>query len=183
MFAVVAALKPDWPSHPGTLLGYKVRRILFVLSEPREDLHLSRWKCPLLHEYPLRATAVHWAADAQMEFLCTQADLEKSRATFLVAFYHNAAICWKKWQPLKLSQNHRMPWVGRDPKDHQGTISLPQAGSPTSGLILDQAAQGPIQPGCEHLQGWGIHSLSGQPVPAPHHSLGRIMAVSILLLS
>ena len=50
-------------------------------------------------------------------------------------------------------------------------------------LILDQAAQGPIQPGCEHLQGWGIHSLSGQPVPAPHHSLGRIMAVSILLLS
>jgi len=38
-------------------------------------------------------------------------------------------------------------------------------------LILDQAAQGSIQPGFEHLQGWGIHSLSGQPVPAPHHSL------------
>jgi len=37
-------------------------------------------------------------------------------------------------------------------------------------LILDQAAQGPIQPGLEHLQGWGIHSLSGQTVPAPHHS-------------
>ena len=37
-------------------------------------------------------------------------------------------------------------------------------------LILDQAAQGPIQPGLEHLQGWGIHSLSGQPVPAPHYS-------------
>ena len=29
-------------------------------------------------------------------------------------------------------------------------------------FILDQAAQGPIQPGLEHLQGWGIHSLSGQ---------------------
>jgi len=29
-------------------------------------------------------------------------------------------------------------------------------------LILDQAAQGPIQPGLEHLQGWSIHSLSGQ---------------------
>ena len=28
--------------------------------------------------------------------------------------------------------------------------------------ILDQAAQGPIQPGLEHLQGWGIHTLSGQ---------------------
>ena len=26
-------------------------------------------------------------------------------------------------------------------------------------LIPDQAAQGPIQPGLEHLQGWGIHSL------------------------
>ena len=37
-------------------------------------------------------------------------------------------------------------------------------------LILDQDAQGPIQPGLEHLKGWGIHSLSGQPVPAPHHS-------------
>jgi len=29
-------------------------------------------------------------------------------------------------------------------------------------LILDQAAQGLIQAGPEHLQGWGIHSLSGQ---------------------
>ena len=38
-------------------------------------------------------------------------------------------------------------------------------------LILDQAAQGPIQPALEHLQGWTIHSLSGQPVPERHHSL------------
>jgi len=37
-------------------------------------------------------------------------------------------------------------------------------------LILGQAAQGPIQPGLEHLQGRGIHNLSGQPVPALHHS-------------
>ena len=36
-------------------------------------------------------------------------------------------------------------------------------------LILDQAAQGPIQPGLERLQGQGIHSPSGQPVPARHH--------------
>jgi len=40
-------------------------------------------------------------------------------------------------------------------------------------LIVDQAAQGPIQPGLEHLQGRGIHSLSGPPVPAPPHSLGK----------
>jgi len=28
-----------------------------------------------------------------------------------------------------------------------------------------QAAQSHIQPGLECLQGWGIHSLLGQPVP------------------
>ena len=37
-------------------------------------------------------------------------------------------------------------------------------------LIRDQAAQCLTQPGLEHLQGRGIHNLSGQPVPAPHHS-------------
>jgi len=36
--------------------------------------------------------------------------------------------------------------------------------------LLDQVAQGPIQPGLEHLQGQGIYNLSGQPVPAPHYS-------------
>ena len=33
----------------------------------------------------------------------------------------------------------------------------------------DQAAQSHIQPGFECLQGWGIHSLLGQPVPVLHH--------------
>uniref|UniRef100_G1NQP0 FAT atypical cadherin 3 n=1 Tax=Meleagris gallopavo TaxID=9103 RepID=G1NQP0_MELGA len=37
-------------------------------------------------------------------------------------------------------------------------------------LILDEAAQGPIQSGLEHLQGQGTYYPSGQPVPAPHHS-------------
>ena len=36
--------------------------------------------------------------------------------------------------------------------------------------LLDPVAQGPIQPGLEHLQGCNTHSLFGQPVPAPHHS-------------
>jgi len=44
---------------------------------------------------------------------------------------------------------------------------------PNSNLIVDQAARDPIQPDLEHLQGWGIHNLSGQPVPAPHHSPGK----------
>jgi len=35
---------------------------------------------------------------------------------------------------------------------------------------LDEAAQGHIQPGLEHLQGWSIHNLCGQPVSAPRHS-------------
>jgi len=30
-------------------------------------------------------------------------------------------------------------------------------------LILDQAAQGHIQPGLEHLQGWGITTSPGSP--------------------
>jgi len=33
----------------------------------------------------------------------------------------------------------------------------------------DQAAQSHIQPGLECRQGWGIHDLLGQPVPACHH--------------
>jgi len=35
----------------------------------------------------------------------------------------------------------------------------------------DQTAQSHIQPGLECLQGCGIHSLLGQPVPACHHPL------------
>ena len=38
-------------------------------------------------------------------------------------------------------------------------------------LILYQAAQGPIQPGLEHLQGWtGYPQPLWAAVPAPHHS-------------
>jgi len=40
-------------------------------------------------------------------------------------------------------------------------------------LMQEQVAEGPIQLGLEHLQEQGIHNLSGQPVSAPHHSLGK----------
>ncbi|KAK4810853.1 LOW QUALITY PROTEIN: hypothetical protein QYF61_008825 [Mycteria americana] len=33
----------------------------------------------------------------------------------------------------------------------------------------DQVAQSPVQPDLECFQGWGIYSLSGQPVPVSHH--------------
>ena len=55
-----------------------------------------------------------------------------------------------------------MAWIGMDFKDHESLTSLP--GRATN-LHLDQDAQGPIQPGLEHLQGQNIHNLSGQPVP------------------
>ncbi len=43
-----------------------------------------------------------------------------------------------------------------------------------AGLLLPaQAAQGPIQPGLEHLQGWGTHNLSGQTVPLPNYPLSK----------
>ena len=64
--------------------------------------------------------------------------------------------------------------VGKDLKDHESpTLLNPchKQGHQPSHLILDQAAQGPIQPGLERLQGWGMHNLSEQTVPAPHHSL------------
>ena len=62
-----------------------------------------------------------------------------------------------------------MTWVGRNIKDHESPIPFHRQGHQHPHLILDQPAQGPIQPCLEHLQGWGIHNLSGQPVPAPHH--------------
>jgi len=72
------------------------------------------------------------------------------------------------------SLNYRMALVGRDLKDHQvPTPHYRRQGCQSPHFILDQAAQGPILPGFEHLQGQSIHSLSGQPVPAPHHSRGK----------
>ena len=44
----------------------------------------------------------------------------------------------------------------------------------------DQAAQSHIQPDLECLQGWGIHSLSGQPVPVHHHPLSEKLPPNIL---
>ena len=38
---------------------------------------------------------------------------------------------------------------------------------------VDQAAQGPIQPGLECFQRWDIHSFSGQPVPVPRSLLSK----------
>ena len=58
-----------------------------------------------------------------------------------------------------------MAWVEKDHNDH--VVSTPcyvQGHQPP-----DPAAQSHIQRGLECLQGWGIHSLLGQPVPVCHH--------------
>ena len=40
-------------------------------------------------------------------------------------------------------------------------------------IPLDQVAQSIVQPGLERLQRWGIHNLSGQPVPVPYHPYSK----------
>ena len=42
-----------------------------------------------------------------------------------------------------------------------------------------EAAQGPIQPGLEQLQGWGTHSFSGQPVPEIQLPLSKVFLPNI----
>lgn len=58
-----------------------------------------------------------------------------------------------------------MARVGKDLKDHLFPTPCHGQGH----LPPDQFAQRPIQPGFEHLQGWGIHNLFKQPVPVPHN--------------
>ena len=54
-----------------------------------------------------------------------------------------------------------MAWVEKDHSAHPvPTPCYVQGRQPAA-----QAAQSHIQPGLECLQGWGIHSLLGQPVP------------------
>ena len=54
-----------------------------------------------------------------------------------------------------------MAWVEKDHSDH----AVPPPCHVQGRQPADQAAQSHIQPGLECLQGWGIHSLLGQPVP------------------
>ena len=54
-----------------------------------------------------------------------------------------------------------------------------QGHQPPDLVDLEQVVQGPIQPGLEHLQGWGIHSLAGRPFPAPQHSLCKELSPGI----
>ena len=54
----------------------------------------------------------------------------------------------------------------------EGTLKIILVPTPLSraGLPPSEIAQASIQPGLEHLQGWG---LSGQPVLGPHHPVSK----------
>jgi len=62
-----------------------------------------------------------------------------------------------------------MVWVGRDLKDHPVSTPLSWSETPSTSHV----AQSPIQSGLEHFQGGGVHNISGQPVPVPHHPHGE----------
>ena len=63
------------------------------------------------------------------------------------------------------------PWLEGTPRIIKLQRPCLMQGCQPPRLILDQAVLGPIQPGLECVQGQGIHNLSGQPIPAPHHCL------------
>jgi len=59
-------------------------------------------------------------------------------------------------------QNYRMVCVGREIQDHP----VPTSCYGWCCHLLDQVAQKPIQLSPECFQGWGVHSFSGQLIPA-----------------
>lgn len=58
-----------------------------------------------------------------------------------------------------------MVCIGMDLKDPLVLTPLPWAETPSHRFVCSG-----LHPAClKHLQGWGIHSFSDQPVPLPHH--------------
>ena len=97
----------------------------------------------------LRYFAVSWEEDQKM---------------FSFSSHHSALFCSTSCRcggaASLMPQNHRMAWVEKDHNAHP----VPTPCCVQGRQRVDQAAQSHIQPGLECLQGWGIHSLPGQPV-------------------
>ena len=78
---------------------------------------------------------------------------------------HRSSV-WSSCFCVSGQENHGLTeWFGLE-----GTFKDPPVQPPCQGqghLPLDQVAQSPVQADLEHLQGWGIHSFSGQPMPVP----------------
>jgi len=75
--------------------------------------------------------------------------------------------------------NHRMVCVGRDLRDHP--VPTPCHGQGCHST--DQAAQGPIQSGFEHLQGWGTQLLTLMICHCIHLSGNSVPTVLLTLLT
>ena len=76
--------------------------------------------------------------------------------------------------------NHRMVWVGRDSKYHP----VPTPWHIQVWNLVHQVSQGSIQPGLEHLQGWGIHtfsSSSSSPLPKNFFLISNLNLLSFSL--
>lgn len=58
--------------------------------------------------------------------------------------------------PVWRSQNHRVGWLGEDFQCLIPTLCHGQ------GLSTISGCSNPLQPGCEHFQGWHIQQFSGQ---------------------
>ena len=70
---------------------------------------------------------------------------------------------------IELQKYHRMNRIRRDGNDQIAPTSCCGQGCHSP----DQGAQGSIQLGLEHLQGQGIQSFSGEPVPLPHYPVSK----------
>jgi len=73
------------------------------------------------------------------------------------------SCCRGLWSQMVLYIHRIKEWLGLEDTSRIMDLQPPhhRQGHQPPHLKLDQAAQGPIQPRLEHLQGWGIHSLSG----------------------
>ena len=73
-----------------------------------------------------------------------------------------------------------MVWVGRDLKDHEAPIPCCRQSHQPPHVIPAQAAQGPIQPGLEDLQGCTGHP---QPLWAAVQHLTTLIVKNFQLIS
>jgi len=87
--------------------------------------------------------------------------------------------------PVKLGNKECIiEWVGLEGTSRIMKLHPPhhRQGLQPTHLIAGQAAQGPIQPSTEHLQGRDLHSLSGQPLTVHHYSVKNFPLTSNLNL-
>ena len=69
---------------------------------------------------------------------------------------------------------HRIAKVGKDPQDHPV-----QPFARHQWFSLNHVPQHTIQMFLEHLQGWWLHHLSGQPIPVPDHPFREVVFPNI----